>query len=120
MTLPLTPDIIEAAYEFLRVTPPFKGWRLPPGDDVVFHVCGSKWMGYYCREIATGLHHISLSAKRVGHTNTVFHVMAHEMIHLHQAVAKTETANTEHNAEFNRLARQVCRLHGWDWKEFYR
>ena len=120
MTLALTPDIVEAAYVFLRATPPFSRWKLPESDGIAFHVCASKWMGYYSREIATGIHQISLSSKRVGHTNTVMHVMAHEMIHLYQAVVKRETANTEHNAEFDRLAKKVCAIHGWDWKEFYR
>jgi hypothetical protein len=44
--------------------------------------------------------------------------MAHEMIHQHQQRQRTDTPNTEHNAEFMRLARAVCRHHGWDEKEF--
>jgi hypothetical protein len=44
--------------------------------------------------------------------------MAHEMIHQYQQRERTETANTEHNAEFLRLAGVVCRHHGWDEKEF--
>ena len=34
----LTPGILEAAYEFLRTTPPFKGWKLPSGVDITFRV----------------------------------------------------------------------------------
>jgi len=34
MTLPLTPATLTAAYEFLRTTPPFKGWKLPHADEV--------------------------------------------------------------------------------------
>lgn len=117
MTLPLNTDILEGAYNYLRATPPFNKWKLPESDVIAFHISAGKIMGYYTRD---NVHHIALSAKRVGHTNTVMHIMAHEMIHLHQAVVKTETPNTEHNAEFDRLARKVCRLHGWDWKEFYR
>jgi SprT-like family. len=117
VTLPLTPEIMEAAYEFLRFTPPFKNWRLPPGDDVVFHVSADMIIGYYTRDHN---HHIALSSKRIGTTALVMHIMAHEMIHLHQALRKTETRNTEHNAEFDRLAKRVATIHGWDFKEFYR
>ena len=44
--------------------------------------------------------------------------MAHEMIHLHQRQARTETANTEHNAEFHRLTARLCRRYGWDEGQF--
>ena len=117
MTLALDTDILEGAYNYLRATPPYKHWKLPESDTIAFHVCATKYMGYYTRD---AVHHIALSARRIGHTNTVMHIMGHEMIHLHQGVAKTETPNTEHNAEFDRLAKLACRIHGWDWKEFYR
>ena len=38
MTLPLTPAVLAAAYEYLRATSPFKGWRLPHCDEVEFSV----------------------------------------------------------------------------------
>ena len=38
MALRLTPEILEGAYEFLRATPPFRGWRLPHADEVEFVV----------------------------------------------------------------------------------
>src|SRR5690349_18038866 len=48
MSLRLTPDIIEGAYEFLRMTPPFRGWRLPPADEVEFVVSRHKrYLGYH-------------------------------------------------------------------------
>lgn len=43
--------------------------------------------------------------------------MAHEMIHLHQHLRKTET-RAQHNAEFKRLAAQVCAQHIFDPKSF--
>ena len=30
--LHLTPDLLEGAYEYLRLSPPFREWRLPDGD----------------------------------------------------------------------------------------
>ena len=44
--------------------------------------------------------------------------MAHEMIHIRQAIRGTTTANTQHNAEFHRIADRVCRIHGFDRKAF--
>ena len=120
MSLRLTPDIIEGAYEFLRMTPPFRGWRLPPADEVEFVVARHRrYLGYH-RGLRhkVNSHEIGISDSCVGHTNTLLRTMAHEMIHQYQQRKRTETSNTEHNAQFHKLARQVCRYHGWDEKEF--
>lgn len=119
MSLVLTPAILEAAYEFLRVCPPFKAWRLPPADDVEFHVIARPDReGEYTRYCGTDDHIIGISGKRIGHTSSLIIAMAHEMIHLKQARAKTETKGAEHNAEFGVLSKRVCRIHGWDEKVF--
>ena len=36
--LTLTPDMLESAYEYLRVSPPFCRWGLPHADHVMFRV----------------------------------------------------------------------------------
>ncbi len=120
MPIVLTPEIIEGAYEFLRTTPPFRNWRLPEADEVTFVVSRHKrYVGYH-RGTRHKIydHEIGISEVCVGHTNTLLRTMAHEMIHQHQQRSRTQTAHTEHNAEFMRLARIVCRYHGWDEKEF--
>lgn len=116
MTLPLTPDMLHGAYEYLRTTPPFRGWKLPEADEIEFRVITSRDQGWYDRK--DGQHIIAISARRVGHSIRLLTVKAHEMIHLYQRIGGTETANTEHNAEFRRLANQACRYHGFDPKEF--
>jgi hypothetical protein len=118
--LPLTPDIIAGAYEFLRVTPPFRGWKLPHANDVEFVVSRHRTHVAYHRGLRrkTRSHEIGISEICVGHTETLLRAMAHEMIHQYQQRARSETPHTEHNAEFLKLARQVCRYHGWDEKEF--
>ena len=40
--LNLIPDLLEGAYEYLRRSPPFRDWRLPDGDHVVFRVLGAR------------------------------------------------------------------------------
>lgn len=120
MSLPLTHEILEGAYEFLRTTPPFNKWQLPHADEVMLVVSSHKGhVGYYRgprRKI--NMHEIGISHACVGHTNTLLRTMAHEMIHQYQRRNRTETPHTEHNAEFTKLARVVCRYHGWDEKEF--
>ena len=52
----------------------------------------------------------------VGHTSTLVEKMAHETIHLAQEIAKTTTSGAEHNPDFEKRWRQVCRYHGFDPK----
>ena len=119
--LPLTPHMLAAVYDCLREFPPFKGWKLPPGDEVRFDVMRSRQVfGYYIEETRPSgvVRSIQVSSANVGHWNTLTRIMAHEMIHMHQAVARTYTSNAEHNADFRRAARRVCSAFGWDYKEF--
>jgi hypothetical protein len=120
MSIDLTPQIIAQAYELLRLTPPFRQWKLPSSADVSFVVSRHRMTIGYHRGLRRKIkwHEIGISSNRVGHTSTLLRTVAHEMIHQHQQRARTETANTEHNAEFLRLAKRVCKVHGWDEKEF--
>ena len=116
MTLRLTPEILEGAYEFLRATPPFNRWKLPPADEVQFRVMHSReWMGQYT--YAAGEHVIDISSRLVGHTGTLIETMAHEMTHL--ALQESGQADkSEHGERFERCAARVARLHGFDPKRF--
>lgn len=117
MTLRLTPDVLRTAYDFLRVTMPFKGWKLPPGEEVEFivsldrHTIGTHTT-YQWRPQE---HVIGVSQHGVGHTSTLIKIMAHEMVHAAQVQAGGP--NT-HNFDFGQRAKLVCRHHGFDLKEF--
>lgn len=92
--------------------------NLPKPEDAAFRLRSTKAIdGEYWRWSGTDDHCLDISVKRNGHWNTLGVTMAHEMIHLHQARAKTETRG-EHNAEFHRIAKLVCRRFGWDEKQF--
>lgn len=39
MSLRLTPDMPAGAYEFLRITEPFKAWKLPSFKSMAARVC---------------------------------------------------------------------------------
>lgn len=117
MALHLTPDMLEACYELLKTTPPFRGWRLPPPDDIVFKVEG--YTNHYAHyEIKDGQHVISVSTEGAAQLPTLLSTIAHEMIHLYQAIHCKDPADTEHNEEFFRIANNVCRKHGFDPKLF--
>lgn len=119
MSLPLSPARLRAVYAALQSFPPFCNWDLPAPQWVEFKVSKARSeFGHYNRYVGTDKHWISISSAKVGYLNTLTSVMAHEMIHLYQGISKTETPGAEHNAEFRRIARQVCARFGWDIKEF--
>ena len=118
MTLPLSPPILRAAYEYLRTTPPFNRWSLPEGGEVEFLVIKTRdRYADHCLYTETGKHVIRVSSGVIGYSASLIAAMAHEMVHAKQAVAKTET-RAQHNAEFHRLAKLVCKYHGFDPKTF--
>ena len=113
MSVPITKATIIAAYELLRTTPPFLGWKLPDAGEFDFEVLrGRKNFGDCDGE------KIRISSEMHGQLGTLLATVAHEMIHLHQMRTRLETANTEHNADWHKRATRVCRLHGWDRKTF--
>lgn len=114
MTLRLTPDMLAAAYDFLRTTQPFRGWGLPDSDALGFHVVRrSKISAEF--GIENGVPFIRVSETYNGHTMTVLGTVAHEMIHLRQHL----TGDREHHGpRFQRMAARVCRAHGFDPKTF--
>jgi hypothetical protein len=117
MTLPLDKEILAAAYDFLRTTPPFRTWNLPEAEDVKFKVVRTR-RNYGRYLLANGTHTIEVSSGAVGHTTTLMTTLAHEMIHLHEWHANANRTGGEHTAAFKKWAAQVCRVHGFDPKWF--
>lgn len=121
MTLPLSPEMLACAYDYLRSTPPFDKWNLPDSEDVAFSVVHSpRQFGWY--QWDGKRHTISASAKAIGHTSTLMRLMAHEIIHLHLEANGMENRKGDcgiHNAAFRKFAAQVCKFHGFDPKAFY-
>ena len=116
MGLALDTCVLERAYDYLRATKPFCRWRLPASDALIFNVAKARdWQGQ-CYALGDR-YGIDISEALVGESATLLAVMAHEMVHLAQKIAKTET-KAAHNAEFRRLAAQVCRVHSFDLKTF--
>ena len=121
VNLPLTPEALAAAYEYLKSCPPCSRWNLPEAEDVVFKVSRrSTEFGRYQK--VGDKHTISMSAKSIGTTETLMRYLAHECIHLHLEATGMESKGGNldtHNAAFRKFAAQVCRVHGFDPKAFY-
>lgn len=121
VTLPLTPEMLASAYDYLRLSPPFRSWKLPPAIIVKFKV--SQRSSEFGRYQWDGERHtISMSTKSIGQTETLLRYLAHEMIHLHLEATGQESKRggiNIHNAAFKRYAARVCKVHGFDPKAFY-
>lgn len=118
MALRLTHENLPAAYEYLRACEPFRRWNLPEADEVGFEVSRRRdRYGHMSGDLRTPGAVLAISEVNVGSTHRLMEVMAHEMIHLRQHLRKTET-RAQHNAEFKRLAAQVCAQHIFDPKSF--
>lgn len=119
MTLPLTPDTLKAAYDFLCTTPPFSKWNMPDSEDVVFEVGKDPSMrGWHYSDDGHGRHKIVISKRTIGQAIWLLMTMAHEMIHVHQHETKSHTKGAEHNGAFHKWAAQVCKVHAFDPKMF--
>lgn len=108
----LSPAILIAAYEYFRATPPFARWKLPPPEDVQFHVTGHLDRYGDCGPTDDGQHCIRASGKMIDHTITLMGTMAHEMVHL--KLEYEGHRGGDHGREFMRLWRLVCKHHGFD------
>lgn len=103
-------DAVVAAYNFLKATPPFRRWGLPDSDDIEFAVTGSR------KEYGAAVwakRRLYVSARLIGHTDTLLRVLAHEMAHFR---ADSQGETSVHGRLWHQAVRAICREHGWDAK----
>lgn len=112
MQIHLTPDILEAAYNLLRQTRPFRGWKLPDGEEVAFHVVATDRV-YADHHVGRDGHCIRVSQRRHYQLATLLQTMAHEMCHMREVQLKVRN-DIAHGRVFQQLKAQVCRFHGFD------
>jgi hypothetical protein len=113
----VTPDQLFAAYEFMRIMPPFSSYKIPPANEVEFHIVNDHRLHGWHKKNENGLHVFAISRNSIGHTASLMLYVAHEMIHLVQAERGTNT-RAAHNAEFRKIAEKVCDMHGFDFRVF--
>lgn len=116
----LTPEQLVGAYELLRVTPPFKRWKLPHSDDIAFHVSkGADNFGVFaCWNGKRKFPHIAISITHVKTLQQLVETMAHEMVHLRECRLGSGKWNGNHGRLFKKLSSQVCKAHGFDTAKF--
>lgn len=114
----LTPELVEAAYELVRQSRPFRAWKLPEADDLEFRV--TRHNDRYAHfEYDVGKYpNISVSERFVKTLPQLLEVLMHEAIHVYQWKAGRASKHAQHNADFKRIAKRVCAAHGFDPKTF--
>jgi hypothetical protein len=105
----LTPETLAAAYDYLATMPPFDEWNLPDSGDIKFKVAKHKTT-FGWTTIRGETYDISISGHCCRRHQTLISIMAHEMIHVHQASACFMKRNV-HDAAFWLLADEVCQHH---------
>lgn len=116
----ITPEMVERAYELLRATPPFRGWRLPEADEVAFHAVHIKGPHKGCQGehwFDGERHHIRINPKRHHTLASLLMTLAHEMVHLRENMLSVR-ADVMHGREFQKMAKIVCCAHGFDRGQF--
>lgn len=110
-------QMMPALYEFLRATRPYRRWGLPPASEVHFTTLRKHaFRGDFTAGDARNMQRIRLSTRHIAFTDVALRTMAHEMIHLHLQISGCR--ESDHGANFKRLAKRVCRVHGWDPLDF--
>lgn len=119
MTLRLTPDALEGAYNFLKLVGPFSKWKLPDADDLEFRVTRHKdRFGHFDdRDGKFPFPNISISSVYVKGCHSLIETMAHELVHVSLFIAG-DGGWENHGKSFQARARQVCDAMGFDLDTF--
>lgn len=119
MALRLTHENLPAAYEYLRACEPFCRWKLPHADELEFRVTrhGDRF-GHFRAEKGGKWPEFSVSENMVTTTALLLETLGHEMIHLKEHVDGVKWRGGDHGPQFLRVARSVCRIHGFDLEAF--
>lgn len=112
--------MLAAAYEYLRTTPPFCGWKLPHADEVEFSVTKHRdHEGGHTTYCNTNEHIIYVSNYHIKNTPDLMECIGHEMVHMRQDLTKTGAKRrNKHNAAFNKLNARFCKIHGLETEVF--
>jgi len=107
-------DKLAKGYDILRSTMPFRKWALPPSSDIVFKVSRDSNLD---GKFVAADRMIVISQKAHQRLESMLRTMAHEMVHLY-IWRKGSKDRADHGAEFKRLAKLVCKHHGFEEATF--
>lgn len=119
MSLHITPEMMEATYELLLHTLPFKRWKLPSADEVSFVVIETDHFAADYNFLAGKTHRIRINNKWIGSLPKLLICIAHEMVHMRlECECVSDQLSAGHGPPFQKLARLVCKHHGFEEKSF--
>ncbi len=112
--IPVTAETVRAVYEMLTAFPPFNRWSLPAADKLNFAVepLRSRWADY-----DPNTKTLRVSSERVSSFQSLLLAVSHEVVHVKQDLMGWP-AKDAHNADFKRMAKQVCKAFDFDEKNF--
>lgn len=118
----VTPGRIRAVYRMLQTFPPFSRWALPHPEVVACRLVDDlNTLGGYNRTPG-GTHVLEINPHTILTLGQLVETVAHEMAHMRQEIVGRRPAikspNDQHNREFYRLARLICRDLGFDPARF--
>lgn len=113
MSIQVSIEILEATYELLRATDPFKRWKLPQADEISFSIIRNK--------SSRGEFYINKKSEPTICVNDKYHhtldellrTVAHEMCHLVDYRSGVRS-DVHHGWTFNQMADRVCKFHSFD------
>lgn len=113
----VTDTRVRDAYLYLRTLPPFTRWNMPPASECVFGLL--RKASHHAEYVKDGKHLILVNPdQHITLVDTLMSV-AHEMVRLRQEMlGRLSQKKDPHNAEFRRLAKQVCSHAGFDLQKF--
>lgn len=117
MTIPLTPDTLASAWDYICTIPPLSGWNLPDSEEITFRVVKTKKI-YAQLSYIRKKYLIEVSEAKCGRHETILSTLAHEACHMHQHSACFMNKRNFHDKAFWLLADEVCRFHEFDRKLF--
>lgn len=113
MSIKISVEVLEATYELLRATDPFKRWKLPPADEISFRISRDTSNRGEFHVDAKGIPWITAN-ERYHHTlDELLRTVAHEMCHLcdYRSGIRPDVV---HGWTFNKMADKVCKHHSFD------
>lgn len=113
----ITPEMMVQTYELLRVTLPFRRWKLPHPDDITFRVSAHRDRhAHYSTDTAKGTKEICVSQFFAKDLDKLTQDIAHEIVHLR--LDEVGDYRVKHGPKYQCLAAIVCRRLHWDLHSF--
>lgn len=113
MSIKISVEILEATYELLRLTEPFKRWKLPPGDEISFRISRDKLNRGEFHVDKKGIPWITANERYHSTIDELLRTVAHEMCHLVDFRSGVRP-DVVHGFTFNCMADRVCKAHSFD------